>query len=302
VTVNAGTLALTGGVTIDAGKSFHIAGDGVSGGGAIRSLSGTNVINGSITLDANSRIEANANELQIAGGIDTAGREIRFEPAGGNIRVNSEISGSGSVRVAGGSNSVIFQTVSNTYTGNTLIEDGRIVLNGAAATLGSNDGNTEVRNDGTIRLQGGGTIPAGEDLTIKKDGEGGEGAIRNENGDNIINSNITVPSGDNDDNTRIRAQAGSLTINGNLNLNRRINWYGNGTTIVNGQIVHSGGTTNMTKSDNGTLVLANDNTFNSWFAIYDGTVRVTADGALGATSSGTSVYNGSTLEFAQCPY
>ena len=102
------TLALQGGITV--GEHFHIAGSGVGGLGAIRSLSGNNSLTTNFTLDTNATIGVDADTLTISSIIYNNGPF-------GITKV-----GAGTLALSG----------ANTYPGDTIVRAGTLAVNGSS--------------------------------------------------------------------------------------------------------------------------------------------------------------------------
>lgn len=118
-----------------------ISGTGVGGlDGALYNSGGSNEITGTITLAANSRIGATAGTLvanDVAGGTN-----VLYAGGAGNTRINGLLSGSGNLQ--DGTTTSVFKdgagtltlSASNSYTGDTRIREGVIIVAGSG-TLGS---------------------------------------------------------------------------------------------------------------------------------------------------------------------
>jgi autotransporter-associated beta strand protein len=124
-------LELSGGISPT--NALSVSGQGVGGTGAIRSLTGTNTLSGTLTLAAASRVNADAGTLNLTGDvISTHATDLSLGGAG-NIAVSGSIStGSGSV-TKDGAGTVAFSGV-NSYTGATNVNAGTLAL-GASNVL-----------------------------------------------------------------------------------------------------------------------------------------------------------------------
>ena len=124
------------------------------------------------------------------------------------------------VKAGGG---VIFLNGTNTYTGQTRILAGGLVISSVANALGTTAAGTVVGINGGLGLSGGITFNAAETLTISGPGFTNQagtlavqrGALQSVSGNNSWNQNITLASGST--NNRIGVQDGAqLTLNGNI--------------------------------------------------------------------------------------
>lgn len=98
-----GTLELSGGLTLAGGETFTVSGDGVAGKASIWSASGTNEIDGTVS-------------------VGTSGASFGAD-SGTTLALDGAISGSGSVTMTGGG-TVQIASGANTFTGDLIIESG----------------------------------------------------------------------------------------------------------------------------------------------------------------------------------
>ena len=134
-TVAAGAaLELQGGINIGT-EALTLNGTGVANGGALRSIGGNNTVGGAITLGSASRINADANLLNLQS-IDNGGFLLTLGGAGITI-VNGAISGAGGLTMDGGD--TVALRADNTYAGITTINAGTLNIGGggAAGSLGT---------------------------------------------------------------------------------------------------------------------------------------------------------------------
>jgi fibronectin-binding autotransporter adhesin len=177
-----------------ASEGLTLTGTGVGGNnGALRSVGGTNTWNGAITLGGNARINADttggAGSLTIAGNI-TGGNNVLFLGANGaNITLGGALSGGGASQdltttsiFKDGTNQLTLSG-NNTYTGDTRITAGSVVVNaggtlgsgsdvfissGASLTINTNVTVASIRETGTGNA-GTATIASGSTLTVNSD-------------------------------------------------------------------------------------------------------------------------------------
>jgi len=155
----------------------NITGTGLSNGGAIQNLNGSNSYAGNITLAANSRIAAESgSSLTMSGSVTGAG--FALDAGGvGNTTYNGVISGSGTTLNKNDSGTVTLGGASaNTYTGATSINDGTLTLNktasvnaiaSTAVTIGNSTG---AANSATLLLSQNNQIVDTAALTLNSDG------------------------------------------------------------------------------------------------------------------------------------
>jgi len=145
------TLELQGGISVT-GEALSLNGGGVSGGGALRSVSGTNTFAGPVTLGNDSRINTDAgllilNSSTIGSSFDGLG--LTVGGAGDTAIGSSILLGAGGL-IKDGSGTLTISGTSN-YTGATAVNAGSLVVTGQL-------GNTNVNVGGGARLAGDGTI------------------------------------------------------------------------------------------------------------------------------------------------
>ena len=192
----------------------------------------------------------------------------------------------------------------NTYTGTTLVNAGVLEVrnnNALGATGAGND--TTVAADATLRLQGSG-LDVGEALTLQghlTDTTRG-GTLANAGGDNEYSGALTLPG----TGYILSAASTTLTLSGGVTLNGSegggLIAGGKGDITITGKITSSGGAYvikgRVTRlggaNDTGILTLSNNaNDYTGQTHIQNGTLRITAAGALGATgTAGRTVLSG----------
>jgi len=110
-----------------------ISGTGVSGGGAIQNVTGSNTYAGNITLAANSSITANSGSaLTLSGSVTGAGYALETGGSG-NLTYSGAIGGSGTTVTKVGTGTMTLAGASaNTFTGNLAVNEGTVNLNKTA--------------------------------------------------------------------------------------------------------------------------------------------------------------------------
>jgi fibronectin-binding autotransporter adhesin len=89
-----------------------------------------------------------------------------------------------------------------------------------------------------------------------------------------------------------------LTIGtGGLDLNNKaLTINGSGNTTISGVVSGVGGSGTITKAGSGTLILSGSNTYKGAMTVSAGVLNIQSDAGLGATSAGTTVSSGATLQ------
>ncbi|GGF61427.1 hypothetical protein GCM10007301_21480 [Azorhizobium oxalatiphilum] len=278
-------LEIQGGIAVGA-ETLTIVGTGVSNGGALRNVSGTNSMAGAITLGGSTRINSDAGTLTLSGGI--SGTNIGLTVGGAG---NTTLSGSIALGFGGltkdGSGTLILSGTS-TYLGDTLITAGVVNVRNADA-LGANYGGTTVSTGAALEIQGGITV-ASERLLLNGTGIANGGVLRNVSGDNGWGGNITLGG-----TTRINSDAGTLTLSGTISgTNTDLTVGGAGNTTISGGV--NTGLGRLTKDGSGTLILSGASTYNGTTLITAGVVNIRNSTALGTTQAGTTLSSGAALE------
>ncbi|MFN6017546.1 MAG: autotransporter-associated beta strand repeat-containing protein [Verrucomicrobiota bacterium] len=148
------TLALQGNISMD--EHTHLYGSGVGGQGVIRNLSGTNSLTSHHSLKSNVALGADAGQLTISGNLYDEGA------ASGVTKV-----GAGEVVLSG----------SNTYTGATTVNGGRLQLGAGSSSLDYSSSSGYAINNGSTLALGGAMVQlnaiGGSARTITFDANGG---------------------------------------------------------------------------------------------------------------------------------
>lgn len=198
---------------------------------------------------------------------------------------------------------IITLSGTNTFTGPVNVNGGSLrITNSEALGVGpktisiASNGKPSLRLDGTT---GNLTLAPTLSLVTSND-DATYPAILNEAGNNVISGSISLSNG-NGGNTRIRVDAGALTLNGDITTAagatsaRTLILDGGGSGTVNGIISSGSQTLGLTKSGTGTWTLNSANTYTGNTAIQSGTLKLGAAGSIAASSS-ISLATGSTLD------
>ena len=240
-TVAAGAaLELAGNISIGAESLTAFAGTGVSNGGALRNVSGTNTFGGAITFTAAATIAADADtQLNLTNTL--GGAFLKTFQGGGNISASNVISGAAGLTMAGPG--VLTLSGNNTYTGVTTISAGTVSASSiVVASSASNLGNAtsavvlgDASNQGTLSYTGnsatytrGFTVNAGGgrfDVTT-----GGQTVTIGTG--NVTGSGLFTVGG-----------AGNVTVSSTLQQSAGLTKTGTGTLTLSAQNTYTGATT-----------------------------------------------------------
>ncbi len=276
ITVNSGAaFQIQGGITF--ARPITINGTGVGTTGAIRNISGDNILSGLITLGSASRIHSDAGNLSLTAATAVSG-------SGNNLTLggNATVTISGTIATVAGAvikenNGTAIFTVANTYTGGTTISAGAINMRHASA-LGTS-GTITVNSGGTLQLEN--NITVSRVLNINGNGASSTGAIRSISGTNTISSTIQMGAA-----SRINVDAGTLTLS-NANAvnatNQNLSLGGAANLAVSGTLTIGSG--NLAKDGAGTLSLAVASTYTGTTTISAGIVTFGNINAFGTTGT-----------------
>ncbi len=140
-----GAMELQNNITVT--PSLTLSGSGISNGGALRNISGTNAYNGAITLGSASQINSDAGTLTLGGAITNAGQTLTVGGAAGTT-LGGGVSGTGGL-VKDGAGTLLLNG-SSSYSGGTTINSGTLQL-GASERLA--DTGAVTVSGGTLDLQ-----------------------------------------------------------------------------------------------------------------------------------------------------
>jgi len=283
---NLGTLYMYNNISVG-DESLTI--NGVGNSGSLRSVSGTNVWGGTITLASNSTIYLDAGSLTLNPASGSAISSSNFDltiSGGGSSTISGTVSlGTGKLTT---NNGTVTLLTGNTYSGLTSVGSG--ILNVRNNTsLGTSA--VTVANGASLQLQGG--ITVSNALTLN--GVGSGGSLRSLSGDNSYNGAITLLTNA----VRINTDANSLTINGNIN-GSSITLYvgGSGNTIMNGVLSGTGGlltwgisptqltvNTSFVKDGTGTVSFVGVNTYSGHTVLDAGLLQLGASEVINNSSN-----------------
>ncbi|WP_454918250.1 autotransporter-associated beta strand repeat-containing protein [Xanthobacter sediminis] len=265
----------------------------ISGGGTLEQkgvgtliLSGTNTYTGGTTITAGTlQIGAGGTTGSIQGNV-VNNAALVFNHSDG-LTFGGNISGSGTLEQKG--TGALLLSGANSYDGATIVSAGTLRITNNTA-LGSTAGGTTVASGATLRLEGA-TVGA-EALTLSGTGFGGSGALASPIGTNSFAGAITLAA----DSLITSDILGILTLSGGITgPGRNLTLGGTGIfpSTVSGVIGTGAGT--LTKTGMGTWTLSGANTYVGVTTVSAGTLVISNDGALGATTAGTTVASGAVL-------
>jgi autotransporter-associated beta strand protein len=122
---------ISGGITV--AERFNLNGTGVSSGGALRNISGSNVLSGRIFLDGAARINADADWLNIVNATAITSTFGLTFGGSGNVTISTPMNTGANTLTKDGSGTLVISGV-NTYSGATTISAGTVILTGTAGS------------------------------------------------------------------------------------------------------------------------------------------------------------------------
>ncbi len=323
-----GTLELTGGITVDSETGITLAGTGTAGQGAVLSSSGNNVLDSTFTLSGATTVTATADTLTLGSQVnsyefDLNGYDLTLNTDGGNITVESDLTGVGDI-IKNGSGTLLLNhgeayipdfllspdtdfylndglTILNTYNNDNAGMRGEVIVGdgvGAAGSAVLQQGLYESGVDISSNL-----ISDSSNITINADGywdlQGHKEVINNltMNGGTVEAKNSSG-TGDRLDliGTLTASNNATSTIDGRLGFNNdtaKSVVVDSGSTLQINAVLSNGG---FNKTGDGTLVLSGANSFTGTALVSDGILKVDNNSGLGATYGGTQVLSGAQLQ------
>ncbi len=155
-TINAGALEIQGGITTS--EALTLNGSGIANGGALRNISGNNVVNGQLTLGSSARINSDNGTLGITGNaVAHTGTGSRTLTLGGasagflDVSLGDKSSTETTSIVKDGSGTWTLSKP-NSFTGSATINNGTLAANGPGVLGGTSQ--ITVNTGGTLMLAG----------------------------------------------------------------------------------------------------------------------------------------------------
>jgi autotransporter-associated beta strand protein len=151
---NGAALQLQGGISDTSGAPLTLNGSGISGNGALESVSGNNTYSGAITLGSAATIGSDTNTLILSNAGAITGAYAMTLTGAGNGTVNSNIgTGVGSLTMSGTGTWTL--AGNNSYTGPTSVNSGTLILSGINTATGVTTLNGNFANvNTTLQLVG----------------------------------------------------------------------------------------------------------------------------------------------------
>jgi filamentous hemagglutinin family protein len=281
-------LELSGGITIGA-EALTISGSGIGNGGALRSVGGTNIWRGPITLGADSRINTDDGTLTVdvtSGNAISGAFNVTFGGAGNTTVADPIATGSGNLTKDG--TGTLLLRAANTYTGMTTINAGTLSINadsGLGVVPGATVANQLVFGGGTLATTSDFILSSNRGVTLA-----GAGRIDTADGTTLNYSGVIMDGSGSHSLTK--TGGGTLVLGG-------VNTYDGGTVINGGtlsisadaalgNVPGSAAVANLTIND-GTLATTSDFTLNA-----NRGITLTGEGRID-TANGTKLSYGGVI-------
>jgi autotransporter-associated beta strand protein len=283
--------------SITSPEPIDIGGLGISSLGAIRSISGNNILTGAISLTGNARINVDAGSLSMTTGTIALGTNSLNTGvySGTNMYLSGLLTGETNSTLTKDNTGSLFLSGNNTnYNGAIIVSTGTLNAQSNYA-LGAISGATTISSGATMQVSGSGLdIP--EPITINGDGIAtSQGALRNPSGNNTWSGAIslgsdarivTTGSANTDSLVIITGgiSTGSYTLTADASRGMR----------VGGVITGTGG---LLKVGNDTLVLNSSNNYSGTTTVNYGVISLRNVNGLVATGAATTINTGAAVNF-----
>lgn len=255
-------LEIQGGITVGA-EALNITGTGVAGDGALRSISGTNIYGGTITLGtggATIQSDAGLLTLNAATAIAATTQPLTIEGAG-DTTVSGAITGT-TATLTKNDAGVVTLSGANTTAGDLMVNGGEVDLNTTAANAWS--GNAVVNMTAILKLLQSNQIADSKFLSVA-------GGTFRLNGFNETVAGVSLTNGGS---ILDGVGGGALTSTTDFDLQS-----GTASGVLAGSV-------GATKSTGGTVILSGANTYTGKTAVNGGTLSISADNNLGIAPAG----------------
>lgn len=278
LSIGTGGLTLVNDITVVSGAgSRSVVAQNTSGNAT---YSGNVTMNAGVTATAN-----NGGNLVLSGNVNTSGTgNQNLTVAGGNnTSASGVISGGGKV-IKQGSGQLTLSNTGNTYTGNTEIDQGTLLISGDIS--GSSAmflGNGLLNQDATLQLAGTGVSMGSLQINPTAGGSGNR-TISTTTGAHSFSGTLALQR-----DLTVNANGGQITF-GAVNLsssgNNDLTLSHSSDVAINGVITAATGASDLNKSGLGLLTIAGNNSASNYkLNINQGTVYLTHANALGNTAN-----------------
>jgi len=302
------------------GRESGLFGGIISGSGEVTLLGGTLILTGENTYTGITGLTSNATldigggtaSGSVAGNISSDGT-LDFNYSGGTHEYSGIVSGIGSLNIRGASAAEVILSGENTFTGETVIHSGTLLLSGAGSVASSsqvtvgNTGRFDISNidDDATRINGlggAGSVYLGSRVLSLEGGSSTYyGTIEGTNQSllSITSGQLTTLGSINDTFVRV-ADGASLQIGNGQNTGSL-----NGNVLTDGELIFNrsdaasfnhtiAGTGELYKRGAGTLTLNVENSFSGMTTVSAGALRLAADGTLNG-----NIVNNALVQFAR---
>lgn len=280
-TINSGRLRVTANDALGSG----VAGTTVNSGGALLLDSVTYSTAEALTINgtgvSGSGALANTSGTSSYAGQVTAATNATIRASGTLTLTGGVVKNGTTLTIAGAGSVVIDGTgISGAATNSDLVVDGATLAINVASTY---NGPTTVQNSGVLKLGASNVLPTSPHTVLTLD-SGGQFDLN-------AQSDTVASLGGSGTVTSTAAGSSTLTVGGS-----------NATGSFAGLIEDGSGTVGVTKTGTGTQTLTTASTYSGITTVDAGTLRVTANDALGSGAGGTVVNSGGTLRLNSVNY
>jgi len=239
-------------------------------GGVLATTTGSGSLSGVVTLGANSSVSTGA----------SASLNLTGEITSGSNAYGISKTGTGTVILSAG----------NTFTGGTTVSTGILKVNHVTA-LGANSSGVSVTSGAAIDINGI-TMTGTNQLTLNGTGISSGGSLFNSSSTSGTYAGLITLGSD----SSIVGGTGAITISNAGTITGAFGLNIGGASGGSIASIIGTGTGSLTKVGAGTWVLSGANTYSGNTSINAGTLQITSNDGLGATSGITTVASGATLD------